>query len=49
MYGHVLVAFALMVPDVSNTECYIPFVFTHPEWRRAGIAKFMIYHLCQVA
>jgi predicted GNAT family acetyltransferase len=42
------VAFAFMIPDVSHSEAYISFVFTHPEWRRVGIAKFMLYHLCQV-
>lgn len=37
-----------MVPDVKFNEAYISFIFTHPEWRRAGIAKFMLYHLIQV-
>jgi ribosomal protein S18 acetylase RimI-like enzyme len=49
VYGKLVVAFAFMVPDVTHTEAYISFIFTHPEWRRAGIAKFMLYHLCQVA
>ena len=48
VYGKLVVGFAFMVPDVSHTEAYISFVFTHPEWRRAGIAKSMLYHLCQV-
>jgi GNAT superfamily N-acetyltransferase len=26
---------------------YIPYLFTHPEWRRSGIAKFMLYQLIQ--
>lgn len=38
-----------MVPDVKFNEAYISFIFTHPEWRRAGIAKSMLYHLIQVS
>lgn len=37
-----------MVPDVSYNEAYVSYIFTHPEWRGAGIAKFMLYHLIQV-
>ena len=40
--------FAFLLPNVSHTEAYISFVFTHPEWRGAGIGKFLIYHLIQV-
>lgn len=36
-----------MVPDVNYNESYISFLFTRPEWRRAGIATFMLYHLIQ--
>lgn len=49
LYGHVIVGFAFMVPDVSYNEAYITYLFTHPEWRNAGIAKFMLYHLIQVS
>ncbi|KAH7935505.1 hypothetical protein HPB52_009392 [Rhipicephalus sanguineus] len=42
-----VVGFAFMVPDVKFNEAYIPFIFTHPEWRKSGIAKFMLYHLIQ--
>ena len=38
-----------MVPDVKQNEAYISFIFTHPEWRRAGMATFMLYHLIQVS
>jgi GNAT superfamily N-acetyltransferase len=48
VYRRIVIAFAFLVPDVSHSEAYISFIFTHPEWRRAGIAKFMLYHLCQV-
>ncbi|XP_076309064.1 ada2a-containing complex component 2 isoform X2 [Tachypleus tridentatus] len=47
LYRKVIIGFAFMVPDVSYNEAYISFIFTHPEWRRAGIAKFMLYHLIQ--
>ena len=47
-YKKLIVGFACMVPDYSQTEAYISYIFTHPEWRRHGIAKFMLYHLAQV-
>ncbi|XP_065257759.1 cysteine-rich protein 2-binding protein isoform X5 [Emys orbicularis] len=47
LYKKVIIAFGFMVPDVKYNEAYISFLFVHPEWRRAGIATFMIYHLIQ--
>ncbi|XP_064625142.1 cysteine-rich protein 2-binding protein-like [Lineus longissimus] len=47
LYRKVVIGFAFMVPDVKYNEAYISFLFTHPEWRFAGIAKFMVYHLIQ--
>ena len=47
-YRELIIGFAFLVPDYSHTEAYISFIFTHPEWRRKGIAKFMLYHLIQV-
>lgn len=47
VYRKIVVAFAFLVPNVSHTEAYVTFIFTHPDWRRVGIAKFMLYHLCQ--
>ncbi|KAG8444026.1 hypothetical protein GDO86_009280 [Hymenochirus boettgeri] len=47
LYKKVIVGFGFMVPDVKYNEAYISFLFVHPEWRRAGIATFMIYHLIQ--
>ncbi|KAK3927291.1 Cysteine-rich protein 2-binding protein [Frankliniella fusca] len=47
LYRKLVVGFAFMVPDVSYNESYISFLFTRPEWRRAGIATFMVYHLIQ--
>lgn len=43
-----VIGFAFMVPDVAYNEAYISFIFTHPEWRRAGIGSFLLYHLIQV-
>lgn len=47
LYKKVVVGFGFMVPDVKYNEAYISFLLVHPEWRRAGIATFMIYHLIQ--
>uniref|UniRef100_T1J5P7 N-acetyltransferase domain-containing protein n=1 Tax=Strigamia maritima TaxID=126957 RepID=T1J5P7_STRMM len=47
LYKWMIIGFAIMVPDVKWNEAYISFVFTHPDWRGAGIATFMIYHLLQ--
>uniref|UniRef100_A0A8D0EFW8 Lysine acetyltransferase 14 n=1 Tax=Salvator merianae TaxID=96440 RepID=A0A8D0EFW8_SALMN len=49
LYKKVIVAFGFMVPDIKYNEAYISFLFVHPEWRRSGIATFMIYHLIQVS
>jgi ribosomal protein S18 acetylase RimI-like enzyme len=46
-YKELVIAFAFLVPDYSHTEAYISYIFTHPEWRRHGIARFMLYHLIQ--
>ena len=48
VYKKIVVGFAFLVPDVSYVDAYVSFIFTHPEWRRVGIAKFMLYHLIQV-
>ncbi|XP_065115656.1 cysteine-rich protein 2-binding protein [Paramisgurnus dabryanus] len=47
LYKKVVIGFGFMVPDVKYNEAYISFLSVHPEWRRAGIATFMIYHLIQ--
>lgn len=47
LYKKLIIAFAFMVPDANFNEAYISFIFTHPEWRGAGIASFMLYHLIQ--
>ncbi|XP_015906387.2 cysteine-rich protein 2-binding protein [Parasteatoda tepidariorum] len=47
VYRKVIIGFAFMVPDAKYNEAYITFIFCHPEWRRSGIGKFMLYHLIQ--
>jgi len=47
VYKKIVIGFAFLVPDVSYVDAYVSFIFTHPEWRRVGIAKFMLYHLIQ--
>ncbi|ELT94629.1 hypothetical protein CAPTEDRAFT_225867 [Capitella teleta] len=47
LFKRLVIGFAFMIPDVKFNEAYISFIFTHPEWRRAGIASFMLYHLIQ--
>ncbi|GLH16683.1 Cysteine-rich protein 2-binding protein [Gryllus bimaculatus] len=47
LYRKLVIAFAFMVPDAGYNETYISFLFTRPEWRGAGIATFMLYHLIQ--
>ncbi|VVC94926.1 unnamed protein product [Leptidea sinapis] len=46
-YKKLVVGCALLVPHAAAGEAYISFVLTRPEWRRAGIATFMLYHLLQ--
>ena len=48
VYRKIVIGFAFLVPDASYIEAYVSFIFTHPEWRRKGVAKFMLYHLIQV-
>ncbi|XP_075217077.1 ada2a-containing complex component 2 isoform X2 [Lycorma delicatula] len=47
LYKKLIIGFALMVPDVTATDCYITFILTRPGWRNCGIATFMLYHLIQ--
>ncbi|RVE76760.1 hypothetical protein OJAV_G00012320 [Oryzias javanicus] len=47
LYKKVVIGFGFMVPDVKYNEAYISFLLVHPEWRRAGVGTFMIYHLIQ--
>ncbi|KAM9314980.1 cysteine-rich protein 2-binding protein [Pholidichthys leucotaenia] len=47
LYKKVVIGFGFMVPDVKYNEAYVSFLLVHPEWRRAGIGTFMVYHLIQ--
>ncbi|XP_045524206.1 cysteine-rich protein 2-binding protein isoform X1 [Pieris brassicae] len=46
-YKKLVIGCAFLVPDVGHNQAYISFVLTRPEWRRANIATFMLYHLLQ--
>ncbi|CAB3239498.1 unnamed protein product [Arctia plantaginis] len=46
-YKKLVVGCAFLVPGVRHGEAYISFVLTRPEWRKAKIATFMLYHLLQ--
>jgi ribosomal protein S18 acetylase RimI-like enzyme len=43
LYKKTVVGCAFMTPSA-----YITYIAVHPEWRGAGIATFMLYHLIQV-
>jgi len=47
IYKRMVVGFAFLTPNISHTEAYLTFLWTHPEWRRLGLATFFIYHLVQ--
>ncbi len=47
VHKRIVVGFAFMLPNASNTEAYLTFMLTHPDWRRLGLAKFFLYHLIQ--
>jgi len=42
LYKRTVIGCAFMTP-----EAYILYIVVHPEWRGAGIATFMLYHLIQ--
>ncbi|CAK1544359.1 unnamed protein product [Leptosia nina] len=46
-YKKLVIGCAFLVPDAGHNQAYISFVLTRPEWRRANIASFMLYHLLQ--
>lgn len=46
-YGKLVIGCGFMTPDVKVTETYISFLLVHPDFRRAGIGKVMLYHLAQ--
>ncbi|XP_012273471.1 cysteine-rich protein 2-binding protein [Orussus abietinus] len=47
LYKKLVIGVAVLIPDVGYNEAYISFLVVRPEWRRAGIGTFMLYHLIQ--
>lgn len=47
LYRNLVVGFGVLVPDTGFNIAYLSFLLVHPEWRRAGIATFVLYHLIQ--
>lgn len=47
LYGHLVIGCGFLTPDVKPCEAYISFLLVHPDFQRAGIATFMLYHLVQ--
>ncbi|KAG7176607.1 Cysteine-rich protein 2-binding protein-like 2 [Homarus americanus] len=47
LYHNLVVGFGVLVPDIDYNLAYLSFLLVHPEWRRAGIATFVLYHLIQ--
>lgn len=47
LYQKLVLGFGVLVPDVGFSTAYLSFLLVHPEWQRAGIAKFVLYHLIQ--
>lgn len=47
LYGKLVIGCGFMTPDVKINEAYISFLVVHPDFRRAGIGKLMLYHLIQ--
>ena len=46
-YGKLIIGCGFMTPDVKVTESYISFLLVHPDFRKAGIGKVILYHLVQ--
>ncbi|KAK8384262.1 hypothetical protein O3P69_009193 [Scylla paramamosain] len=47
LYRRLVVGFGVVVPDTGYNEAYLSYLLVHPEWRRVGIASFVLYHLIQ--
>ena len=46
-YGKLIIGCGFMTPDVKVSESYISFLLVHPDFRKAGIGKVILYHLVQ--
>ncbi|XP_074115874.1 ada2a-containing complex component 2 [Cotesia typhae] len=49
LYKKLIIGFGILVPDIGFEESYISFFLIRPEWRKAGIGTFMLYHLIQTS
>ncbi|XP_022692721.1 cysteine-rich protein 2-binding protein-like isoform X2 [Varroa jacobsoni] len=47
LYGKLIIGFACMAPLANCNEAYLSFLWTHPHFRRRGLARCMLYHLSQ--
>lgn len=47
LYGKIVIGFAFMAPLEKCNDAYLSFLWTHPHFRRKGLARFMLYHLTQ--
>ncbi|KAK4305965.1 hypothetical protein Pmani_022161 [Petrolisthes manimaculis] len=47
LYRKLVVGFGVLVPDTGFNEAYLSYLLVHPEWRRAGMATIILYHLIQ--
>ncbi|CAK8676009.1 unnamed protein product [Clavelina lepadiformis] len=47
LYKKMVIGFGFLVPDISFNQSYLSFLLVHPDWQRAGIGTFMLYHLIQ--
>nr|CAB3234101.1 cysteine-rich protein 2-binding protein [Phallusia mammillata] len=47
LYKKLVIGFGFLVPDVAFNEAYVSFLLVHPDWQKAGIGTFMLYHLMQ--
>ncbi|XP_066976614.1 cysteine-rich protein 2-binding protein [Macrobrachium rosenbergii] len=47
LYRQLVIGFGILVPDTNFNTAYLSFLLVHPEWQRAGIATFVLYHLIQ--
>ncbi|OQR77650.1 cysteine-rich protein 2-binding protein-like [Tropilaelaps mercedesae] len=47
LYGKLVIGFACMAPLANCNEAYLSFLWTHPHFRRRGLARCMLYHLSQ--
>jgi ribosomal protein S18 acetylase RimI-like enzyme len=57
LYGKLVVGFAFMVPNESQNQAYLSFIYVHPDWRcpkapntnnqDVSIAQYMMLYLIQ--